>query len=413
MLWAGWPFFERCWASFRNRSPNMWTLIGLGVGAAYLYSVVATLAPGIFPAAFRGHEGEVEVYFEAAAVIVALVLLGQVLEIRARERTGGAIRALLGLAPKTARRLRDDGADEEVPLEEVQVGDRLRVRPGEKIPVDGVVLEGRSTVDESMLTGEPMPVEKAPGDKVTGGTLNQSGSFVMRAERVGSDDHARADRADGRRGAALARADPAPGRRGRRLVRAGGGRGRDPRLRRLGDLRAAARLAYALVAAVSVLIIACPCALGLATPMSIMVGTGRGAQAGVLIKNAEALERFAAGRHAGGRQDRHADRGQAQGDRAGRRPQASSEADLLWLAASLERASEHPLAGAIVAAAEERGLQLAEATGFDSITGKGVRGAVDGRAVALGNQRLLEDAERRPRRAGRARRGAARPRARR
>ncbi|MGH6915942.1 MAG: HAD-IC family P-type ATPase, partial [Geminicoccales bacterium] len=293
VLWAGWPSFKRCWASFLQMSPNMWTLIGIGVGAAYLYSVVATLAPEIFPQAFRGPEGQVDVYFEAAAVIVALVLLGQLLELRARERTSGAIKALLGLAPKTARRLRDDGSDEEVPLDEVAVGDRLRVRPGEKIPVDGLVIEGRSAVDESMLTGEPMPVEKSQGDPVSGGTLNQSGSFVLRAERVG--------------GATMLA----------QIVQmvAEAQRSRAP-IQRLVDVVAswfvpavvgvailafivwsllgpAPAMAYGLVAAVSVLIIACPCALGLATPMSIMVGTGRGAQAGVLIKNAEALERFA------------------------------------------------------------------------------------------------------------------------
>ncbi len=293
VLWAGWPIFKRCWASFQKLSPNMWTLIGIGVGAAYLYSVVATIAPGIFPAAFRGPEGQVDVYFEAAAVIVALVLLGQVLELRARERTSGAIKALLRLAPETARRVRDGGADEEVPLEEVQVGDRLRVRPGDKIPVDGEVIEGRSTVDESMLTGEPVPVEKTRGDRVSAGTVNQSGSFILRAERVGSETM-------------LAR-----------IVQmvAEAQRSRAP-IQRLVDVVAGwfvpavvaiaiiafvvwsifgppPAMAYALIAAVSVLIIACPCALGLATPMSIMVGTGRGAQAGVLIKNAEALERFA------------------------------------------------------------------------------------------------------------------------
>ncbi|MGH6898634.1 MAG: heavy metal translocating P-type ATPase [Geminicoccaceae bacterium] len=389
VLWAGWPIFKRCWASFLKMSPNMWTLIGIGVGAAYLYSVVATLAPGIFPAAFRGHEGQVDVYFEAAAVIVALVLLGQVLELRARERTGGAIKALLGLAPKTARRVREDGADEEVPLDEIEVGDRLRVRPGEKIPVDGEVLEGRSSVDESMLTGEPVPVEKNSGDRVTGGTLNQSGSFVFRAERVGGDTM-------------LAR-----------IVQmvAEAQRSRAP-IQRLVDVVAsyfvpavvavailafiawaifgpAPAMAYGLVAAVSVLIIACPCALGLATPMSIMVGTGRGAQAGVLIKNAEALERFAAV-------------DTLVVDKTGTltegKPKVTSlvpaagvdEGELLRLAASIERASEHPLAAAIVAAAQDRGLQLAEASAFDSITGKGVRGQVDGRAVALGNQRLLQ-----------------------
>jgi Cu+-exporting ATPase len=390
VLWAGWPVFERCWASLLRMSPNMWTLIGIGVGAAYLYSVVATVAPGIFPDAFRGPEGQVDVYFEAAAVIIALVLLGQVLEIRARERTGGAIKALLGLAPKTARRLRADGSDEEVPLDDVQVGDRLRVRPGDKIPVDGAVQDGRSSVDESMLTGEPVPVEKGPGDKVTAGTLNQSGSFVFRAERVGDETM-------------LAQ-----------IVQmvAEAQRSRAP-IQRLVDVVAswfvpavvavailafiawsifgpAPAMAYALVAAVSVLIIACPCALGLATPMSIMVATGRGAHAGVLIKNAEALERFA-------KVDTLVV------DKTGTltegRPRVTSliaaegidEMDLLRLAASLERASEHPLAAAIVAAANERGIALVEARDFDSVTGKGVQGLVDGHRVALGNRRLLED----------------------
>jgi len=389
VLWAGWPIFVRCWASFLKLSPNMWTLIGLGVGAAWLYSVVATLAPGIFPDAFRGQDGQVDVYFEAAAVIVALVLLGQLLEIGARERTSGAIKALLGLAPKTARRVREDGSDEEVPLEAVQVGDRLRVRPGEKIPVDGEVLEGRSTVDESMLTGEPLPAEKGPGERVTGGTINQSGSFVFQAERVGSETM-------------LAR-----------IVQmvAQAQRSRAP-IQRLADVVSSyfvpavvavaivafvvwsifgppPSMAYALVAAVSVLIIACPCALGLATPMSIMVGTGRGARAGVLIKNAEALERFA-------KVDTLVV------DKTGTltegKPKVTTlvpaegidEAQLLRLAASLERASEHPLAAAIVGAATERDLELMEATEFDSITGKGVRGRIDGRAVAIGNRRLLE-----------------------
>jgi Cu+-exporting ATPase len=389
VLWAGWPIFKRCWASFVKRSPNMWTLIGIGVGAAYLYSVVATVAPGIFPEAFRGPEGQVDVYFEAAAVIVALVLLGQLLEIGARERTSGAIKALLGLAPKTARRVRDDGADEEVPLEEIQVGDRLRVRPGDKIPVDGAVLDGRSTVDESMLTGEPVPVEKIQGERVSDGTVNQTGSFVLRAERVGSETM-------------LAR-----------IVQmvAEAQRSRAP-IQRLVDVVASwfvpavvaiavvafivwsifgppPAMAYGLIAAVSVLIIACPCALGLATPMSIMVGTGRGAQAGVLIKNAEALERFA-------KVDTLVV------DKTGTltegKPKVTTlvavegmdESELLRLAASLERASEHPLAAAIVDAARERGLELAEAADFDSITGKGVRGRIDGHEVAIGNQRLLE-----------------------
>jgi P-type Cu+ transporter len=389
VLWAGWPIFKRCWASFLRLSPNMWTLIGIGVGAAYLYSVVATLAPGVFPAGFRGPDGQVDVYFEAAAAITALVLLGQVLEIRAREQTSGAIKALLGLAPKTARRVRDDGSDEEVALEDVQVGDRLRVRPGDKIPVDGVVQDGRSTVDESMLTGEPVPVEKTAGERVSGATLNQSGSFVMRAERVGSDTM-------------LAR-----------IVQmvAEAQRSRAP-IQSLVDRVASwfvpavvgvailafvvwaifgppPAMAYGLVAAVSVLIIACPCALGLATPMSIMVGTGRGAQAGVLIKNAEALERFA-------KVDTLVV------DKTGTltegKPKVTTllpaegvdEGQMLRLAASLERASEHPLAAAIVAAAKERGLDLLDASEFDSLTGKGVRGTIDGRTVALGNRRLLE-----------------------
>ena len=351
--------------------------------------MVATLAPGIFPAAFRGPAGEVEVYFEAAAVITALVLLGQVLEIRAREHTSGAIKALLGLAPKTARRVRDDGADEEVPLEAIAVGDRLRVRPGDKIPLDGVVLEGRSTVDESMLTGEPVPVEKNPGDPVTGGTLNQSGSFVMRAERVGSDT-------------VLAR-----------IVQmvAEAQRSRAP-IQRLVDVVAGwfvpaviavavlafgawtlfgppPAMAYALVAAVSVLIIACPCALGLATPMSIMVGTGRGARAGVLIKNAEALERFAKVDTLV--VDKTGTLTEGKPKVTALVPAAGVEEDeLLRLAASIERASEHPLAAAIVAAAEERGLPLAEGSGFDAIPGQGVVGRVADREVALGNQRLLE-----------------------
>ena len=392
VLWAGWPIFKRCWASFLRLSPNMWTLIGIGVGAAYLYSVVATLAPGIFPAAFRGPEGQVDVYFEAAAVITALVLLGQVLEIRARERTSGAIKALLGLAPKTARRVRDDGSDEEVPLDEVQAGDRLRVRPGDKIPVDGEVLEGRSTVDESMLTGEPVPVEKTAGERVTGGTINQSGSFVFRADRVGSETMlaqivqmvaaAQRSRAPIQRLVYVVASYFVPAVLAVALLAFGAWAMFGP----------APAMAYALVAAVSVLIIACPCALGLATPMSIMVGTGRGAQAGVLIKNAEALERFAAV-------------DTLVVDKTGTltegKPKVTAvvpagevgEAELLRLAASLERASEHPLAAAIVGAAKERGVELAEAGAFDSITGKGVRGTVDGRAVALGNQRLLESLE--------------------
>jgi Cu+-exporting ATPase len=389
VLWAGLPFFQRFLASLRHRAPNMWTLIGLGVGAAYAFSVVATLAPGIFPDAFRGPDGEVGVYFEAAAVIIVLVLLGQLMEIRARERTGGAIRALLDLAPKTARLVRE-GGDEEIALEDVRVGDRLRVRPGEKVPVDGVVVEGGAVVDESMLTGEPVPVEKTPGEPVTGGTLNGAGSFVMTAERVGSETM-------------LAR-----------IVQmvAAAQRSRAP-IQRLADVVAGwfvpavvavailafiawalmgppPALAYALLAAVSVLIIACPCALGLATPMSIMVGTGRGAEAGVLIRDAEALERLAA-----------VDRLVV--DKTGTltegRPKVTSvvaisgrdEAELLRLAAGLEVASEHPLAAAIVEAAKARGLRFGPADDFASLTGRGVRGRIDGLDVALGNRRLLQE----------------------
>lgn len=389
VLWAAWPFFKRFWSSVRTMQLNMWTLIGLGVGTAYAFSVVATAAPALFPGAFRGPEGEVDVYFEASGVIVVLILLGQVLELRARERTGGAIRALLNLAPKTARIVRDDGADEEIPLETVKAGDQLRVRPGEKVPVDGEVVDGRSSVDESMLNGEAIPVEKAAGAKVTGGTLNGSGSFIMKAERVGSETM-------------LAR-----------IVEmvAEAQRSRAP-IQRLADVVAGyfvpavvaiavlafiiwslfgppPAMAYALVAAVSVLIIACPCALGLATPMSIMVGTGRGAQMGVLIKNAEALERFAkvdtlvvdkTGTLTEGK-PRVVAVSPAEG---------FDESELLQLAASLEQGSEHPLATAIVGEAKERELSFGGAEDFDSVTGKGVTGTIDGRRVALGNTRLLE-----------------------
>jgi copper-(or silver)-translocating P-type ATPase len=389
VLWAAWPFFKRFAASIRTLHPNMWTLIGLGVGAAWLFSVVATVAPDVFPPAFRDEGGAVGVYFEASAVIVVLILMGQVLEIRARERTGGAIRALLNLAPKTARIVRDDGSDEEVPLESIQSGVRLRVRPGEKVPVDGEVVDGRSAVDESMLTGEAVPVEKTAGAKVTGGTLNGSGAFIMRAERVGRETM-------------LAR-----------IVQmvADAQRSRAP-IQRLADVVAGyfvpavvgvavlafilwsvfgppPAMAFALVAAVSVLIIACPCALGLATPMSIMVGTGRGAQMGVLIKNAEALERFAkvdtlvvdkTGTLTEGK-PRVVAVAPAEG---------VDESDLLRLAASLEQDSEHPLAAAIVGAARERGLSLAASEDFESVTGMGVTGMIDGRRVALGNARLLE-----------------------
>jgi Cu+-exporting ATPase len=390
VIWAAAPFFKRFWASLRTMNANMWTLIGLGVGAAFAFSVVATIAPGIFPDAFRGPEGEVGVYYEAAGVIVVLVLLGQVLEIRAREQTGGAIRALLDLAPKTARLARGDGDDEEVPLEQVSVGDRLRVRPGEKIPVDGEVIDGTSPVDESMLTGEAVPVEKAAGAKVTGGTLNGSGSFVMVAERVGAETM-------------LAR-----------IVQmvAEAQRSRAP-IQRLADVVAGyfvpavvavavvaflawsifgppPAMAFALVAAVSVLIIACPCALGLATPMSIMVGTGRGAQMGILIKNAESLERFAKVDTLV--LDKTGTLTEGKPKLVGVQPAPGMDrGELLRLAAALEHASEHPLAEAIVAGAKGEGLAIGRAEGFASLTGKGVTGTVDGRSVALGNLRLLQE----------------------
>jgi Cu+-exporting ATPase len=389
VLWAGWPFFERAWASVVNRSPNMFTLIGLGTGTAYGYSVVATFAPGLFPPAVRGHAGEVGLYFEVAAVITVLVLLGQVLELRARSRTSGAIRALLGLTPATARVIRDDGREEDVPLDQVAVGHRLRVRPGERVPVDGGVLEGRSAVDESMITGEPLPVEKGPGDRVTGGTVNGAGGFVMRAERVGRDTllarivhqvaEAQRSRAPIQRLADRVSGYFVPAVVAVALTSAlvWGLVGPEP------------RVAYALLTAVSVLIIACPCALGLATPMSIMVGVGRGATAGVLIKNAEALEILE-------RIDTLVV------DKTGTltegRPRLTTavalpphgEAEVLRLAASLERGSEHPLADAIVAGAQERGLALEEAADFQVIPGQGVAGRVGGRRVALGNARLLE-----------------------
>jgi P-type Cu+ transporter len=390
VLWAGWPFFVRGWSSVVARSLNMFTLIAMGTGVAWGYSVVATLAPGLFPAAFRGEGGTVAVYFEAAAVITVLVLLGQVLELRARERTGGAIRALLDLAPKTAVRVTDAGEDQEVALDAIQVGDRLRVRPGGTIPVDGDLVDGKSSVDESMVTGESMPVAKAPGDKAIGGTVNQTGSFVMRAQKVGRDT-------------VLAQ-----------IVQmvANAQRSRAP-IQRLADtvaswfvpaVIAAAALAfgawavwgpppamgYALVAAVTVLIVACPCALGLATPMAIMVGVGRGAGAGVLIKNAEALERFEkvdtlvidkTGTLTEGKP-----RVTAVIPAAG-----VAEDDLLRLAASLERGSEHPLAGAVLAAAQEKQLTLETVQDFNAPTGKGVTGRVAGKPVALGNAKLLSD----------------------
>jgi Cu+-exporting ATPase len=388
VLWAGAPFFERAWASVVNRSPNMFTLIGLGTGTAYAYSVAATLAPGLFPAAVRGHGGEVGLYFEVASVITVLVLVGQVLELRARSRTSGAIRALLGLAPTTARVLRDDGREEDVPLERVAVGDRLRVRPGERIPVDGIVLEGRSAVDESMITGEPLPAEKGSGARVTGGTVNGAGAFLMRAERVGRDT-------------LLARIvqQVADAQRSRAPIQGLADRVSTyfvPAVVAVAALSALAwgtmgpepRGAYALVTAVAVLIIACPCALGLATPMSIMVGTGRGATAGVLIKHAEALEIMEKVDTVVVDKTGTLTEGRPRLVAIVRVP-PHDEGELLRLAASLERGSEHPLAGAIVAAAQERGLSLDETQDFRAIPGQGVTGRVDGRRVALGNASLL------------------------
>nr|WP_198380393.1 heavy metal translocating P-type ATPase [Roseomonas sp. KE2513] len=390
VLWAGWPFFVRGWQSVVNRSLNMFSLIALGTGAAYLYSLVATFAPGIFPRGFRGMDGTVAVYYEAAAVITVLVLLGQVLELRAREQTGGAIRALLDLAPKVARRIRPNGTDEEVNLADVQLGDRLRVRPGEGVPVDGEVLEGGGSVDESMVTGESLPVEKAPGSKVIGGTVNGTGSLVMRADKVGSDTmlsrivamvaEAQRSRAPIQRMADHVSGYFVPAVIAVAIVAfiAWAVWGPSP------------ALSYGLIAAVSVLIIACPCALGLATPMSIMVGVGKGAGAGVLIRSAEALERM-----------EKVDTLVV--DKTGTltvgKPEVVAvisgpgltEAEVLPLAASLERSSEHPLAAAIVAAAHKRSVELQEPADFASVTGKGVTGTVGGRRVALGNARLMAD----------------------
>jgi Cu+-exporting ATPase len=389
VLWGGWPFFVRAWQSIVNRSLNMFTLIGLGVGVAFVYSVVATLVPDIFPASFRDAAGQVDIYFEAAAVIVTLVLLGQVMELRARGRTGEAIRALLGLAPKTARRLNADGTETDVPLELVAVGDRLRVRPGEKVPVDAVVIEGESAVDESMISGEPIPVAKQSGDRVIGATVNGTGSLVVEAERVGSDTLLS------------------------QIVQmvAAAQRSRAP-IQKLADVVAgyfvpsvvlisiatfivwalvgpAPAMGFAIINAVAVLIIACPCALGLATPMSIMTATGKGASFGVLFKDAEAIEVM-----------REVDTLVV--DKTGTltegKPRlvgvestgAFNEVALLGLAATLERGSEHPLAEAIVAGARERGVELGQTTSFESITGKGVVGEVGGRRIALGNAALLD-----------------------
>ncbi|HAO43959.1 MULTISPECIES: heavy metal translocating P-type ATPase [unclassified Afipia] len=391
VLWAGWPFFVRGWQSLVTRNLNMFTLIAMGVGVAFAYSIVATVAPGMFPPAFRGHDGAVAVYFEAAAVITVLVLLGQVLELRAREATSGAIRALLDLAPKTARVVDENGADHEVSLDSLNVGDKLRVRPGEKVPVDGVIIEGRSSLDESLVTGESMPTTKEAGAKVIAGTLNQSGGFVMRAEKVGRDTllsqivqmvaQAQRSRAPIQRLADQVAGWFVPTVIVVAVVAFGAWAlfGPEP------------RLAFGLVAAVSVLIIACPCALGLATPMSIMVGVGRGAHAGVLIKNAEALERM-----------EKVDTLVV--DKTGTltegKPKVISivpsvgfdEAETLMLAASVERSSEHPLADAIVRAAGERNLKLADVEEFDSPTGKGVIGKVDGRMIMLGNANFLKSA---------------------
>ncbi|NOY89299.1 MAG: heavy metal translocating P-type ATPase [FCB group bacterium] len=389
VLWGGWPFFTRFWQSLKNKSPNMFTLIGLGVGVAYIYSLVAAIFPEIFPASFRDSSGEVGVYFEAAAVIVTLVLLGQVLELRARSQTGSAIKALLGLAPKTARIVHDDGSEEDIPLEKVQKGNLLRVRPGEKVPVDGTVVEGTSSVDESMITGEPIPVEKKPKDKVIGATVNGTGSIIIKADRVGSET-------------LLAQ-----------IVKmvAEAQRSRAP-IQKLADVVAAyfvpavivsavitfivwsligpsPKLTHALINAVAVLIIACPCALGLATPMSIMVATGRGATMGVLFKNAEAIETLRkvntlvvdkTGTLTVGKPKLTAIKSLSKWN----------ENDLLQYSASLERGSEHPLAAAIVEGAVEKGMQLVNAEHFDSVTGKGVKGTINGLAVALGNDKLLE-----------------------
>jgi Cu+-exporting ATPase len=390
VLWCGMPFFVRGWQSLVHRSLNMFTLIALGTGSAYLYSVFATVVPQIFPSSFRWNGGQIDVYFEPAAVIVALVLLGQVMELRARSQTSSAIRALLGLAPKTARRLDDNGAEADVPLDQVQVGSRLRVRPGEKVPVDGTVLEGHSSIDESMVSGEPIPVEKDAGSKVTAGTVNGTGGFVMRAERVGADTLLS------------------------QIVKmvSEAQRSRAP-IQRLADrvssffvptvivaaivtfavwflIGPQPRFAHALVNAVAVLIVACPCALGLATPMAIMVGTGRGARAGILIRNAEALEIF-------GKVDTLII--DKTGTLTAGKPVLSSvisqpgidESDLLQLVASLERSSEHPLAAAIVKGAEAKNVALADVAGFSSVTGKGVKGTVSGKQVAVGNAELFRD----------------------
>ena len=391
VLWAGWPFFVRGWASIGARHLNMFTLIALGTGTAYVYSVVATFFPARFPIGFRGMDGTVAVYYEAAAVITVLVLLGQVLELRAREQTGGAIRALLNLAPKTALRLRDDGDDESIAVDLVRVGDRLRVRPGDGVPVDGVVIDGRTAIDESMVTGESMPVTKIPNDKLIGGTVNGTGSIVMRADNIGSDTMlskivAMVAEAQRSRAPIQKLADTVAG----YFV---------PAVLAIAAIAFVAwaivgptpALSYALIAAVSVVIIACPCALGLATPMSIGVGVGKGASIGVLIKSAEALERFEKVDTLVVDKTGTLTEGKPKVTGVVTAP-GFAEAGILALAASLERSSEHPLAAAIVAAAVERGVTLTNATEFASTTGKGVGGNVDGRGVLLGNARLMIDA---------------------
>ena len=390
VLWAAQPFFKRGWQSILNRSPNMWTLIAIGVGSAYGFSVIATLLPGVFPDSFRTAGGQVPVYFEAAAVIIALVFLGQVLELRARERTGSAIRALMDLAPKTARRLTGEGTDEEITLDQVQLDDQLRVRPGESVPVDGEVIEGRSSVDESMITGEPLPVEKNPGDSLTGGTLNQNGSLIMRADRVGADTM-------------LSRIVDmvATAQRSRAPIQGMADRVSGwfvPTVVLIAIIAfvvwsligPAPSMIFAIVSAVSVLIIACPCALGLATPMSIMTATGRGAQAGVLIKDAEALERFASIDTL--IVDKTGTLTEGRPSVTHRLPvKGIAEKRLMELAASLEQGSEHPLAEAIVRDAESAGITLHETETFEAITGKGVMGSVKGSVVALGNQAMMDE----------------------
>jgi Cu+-exporting ATPase len=390
VLWGGWPFFARGWASLVTRHLNMFTLIAIGTGVAWAYSTVAALAPGIFPTSFRGPDGQVAVYFESAAVIVTLVLLGQVLELRARSQTGAAIRALLGLAPKTARRLNEDGTEQDVPLDSIRAGERLRVRPGEKVPVDGIVLEGRSAVDESMITGEPIPVRKREGDAVTGATVNGTGALLIRAERVGAETllaqivamvaEAQRSRAPIQRLADVVAGYFVPAVLASAVVTFAvwGLYGPDP------------RMAHALINAVAVLIIACPCALGLATPMSIMVATGRAATAGVLFRNAEAIELL---------RDVDTIVVDKTGTLTEGKPrlvrivvaQGFAEDEALRLAGTLERASEHPLAQAVVAAATERGIELSEAVDFESRTGRGVLGRIEGREVAIGNARLMQE----------------------